>query len=388
MVVPQFSSDEFVSRLAKIREAMKERALDVVIVDDIEIVAYFTGYERSISSYRACLLPLNGEPVMVLRSLDVAPFRESSWFSNSVGYIDGEDAVELVAKTLILHGHEKARIGVDKKSHGMTVSTFETLTRMLPGATFVDLAGLPWDLRLVKSALEVQHIQAAAAIADETLNGIFKIAKPGITERMASAFAARRYIELGALPDHVGPVTAGRGWDFLHGHLHDNPLQEGDVLHCELVPRFRGYSGRLMRSIIIGRASVEQREVANTLVRLQDKQFAMMKPGAKASDVDAVLRQGVVDSRLRETYDNITGYTLGFYSQQPIRSSDFTRTFSPKSDWLLEAGMVFHMYTSARGIAFSESVVIEKDCARRLTRLPRALFETAEGYPDDFRSEG
>ncbi|WP_206999993.1 M24 family metallopeptidase [Trinickia mobilis] len=381
MDIPRFTSEEFSHRLSRLRDAMSERRLDVVIVDDVEILAYFTGYERSISSYRACLLPRIGDPSMVLRTLDVAPFRECSWFADCVSYIDGDNAVEVVARALRAKGYEKARVGVDKHSHGMTVSTFEALTRALPDATFVDLAGLPWELRLVKSEHEIQHIQAAATIADRTLSGILEIARPGITERTVSAFAARRYIELGALPDHVGPVTAGRGWDFLHGHMHDDPMQEGDVLHCELVPRFRGYSARLMRSIVIGRASPEQRDVANALVEFQDRQFEMMKPGALASDVDAVLRREVLGSGLRDTYDNITGYTLGFYSQQPIRSSDFTRTFSPRSHWRLEAGMVFHMYTSARGMAISESVLVDKDGARRLTRLPRSLFETSTGFP-------
>ena len=60
-----------------------------------------------------------------------------------------------------------------------------------------------------------------------------------------------------------------------------------------------------------------------------------------------VLRAG-----LRDHYDNITGYTLGYYSQQPLRSSDFTRVFLPNADWRLEEGMIFHMYTSTRGVWF------------------------------------
>ena len=66
---------------------------------------------------------------------------------------------------------------------------------------------------------------------------------------------------------------------------------------------------------------------------------------------EAILREG-----LRETYDNITGYTLGFYAAAGPRTSDFTRIFHPAADWTLEAGMVFHMYASAAGVSFSETV--------------------------------
>jgi Xaa-Pro aminopeptidase len=76
--------------------------------------------------------------------------------------------------------------------------------------------------------------------------------------------------------------------------------------------------------------------------------------------------------RVRESYPNVTGYTLGYYSRVPIRSSDFTRCFLPSAEWRLEAGMVFHMY--ARGVSFSETVLVGDQGAERLTKLDRRLF--------------
>jgi Xaa-Pro dipeptidase len=100
-----------------------------------------------------------------------------------------------------------------------------------------------------------------------------------------------------------------------------------------------------------------------------------MKPGAVARDVDRVCRARVLDAGLRESYDNFTGYTLGYYgATHPPRTSDFTRAFVPTAGWVLESGMVFHMYTGARGMAFSETVLVTESGAERLTRLERRLF--------------
>ncbi len=129
-----------------------------------------------------------------------------------------------------------------------------------------------------------------------------------------------------------------------------------------------------MRSVVIGIPTPEQERDAALLCAAQDKQIAAMRPGMLASDVDAILRQEVLERGLRDSYENITGYTLGYYSQQPLRSSDFTRVFNPDADWFLEPGMVFHMYTSARGFAFSETLMITLDGAERLTKLERKLF--------------
>lgn len=373
-VIPLFDNAEFANRLARLRQAMQERSVDAMLLDDIEILAYFTGYERSISYYRACLVPLEGEPVMVLRSLDTAPFLETSWFSQHVGYADGDDPVALLAREISRRCRSKVKLGLDFGSHGMTVDIFRRLQTALPQAELIDMTGVPWELRLIKSDAEIKHIEQACVIADTTMREITERVRPGMSGRDMAAFAARRYIELGALPGHVGPITYGKGWGFLHGHLHDTPMQDGDILHLELVPRFRGYSARLMRSVVIGRPTAAQEDAGQRLIELQDRQIAAMVPGASARSVDALLRDGVIKAGLRDSYDNITGYTLGYYSQQPVRSSDFTRVMGPNSDWTLEAGMVFHMYTSAIGLAVSETVLVGADGPRRLTQLDRKLY--------------
>ncbi len=372
--IPPFDGSEFAHRLARLRQVMRECSVDAMLLDDIEILAYFTGYERSISYYRACLIPLEGEPVMVLRSLDTAPFLEAAWFTAHVGYADGEDPVALLAAEISKRYGSRVKLGLDFGSHGMTVDVFHRLQNALPQATFTEMTNVPWELRLIKSEAEIRHIEQACVIADTTMREITERVRPGMSGRDMAAFAARRYIELGASPGHVGPITYGKGWGFLHGHLHDTPMQEGDILHLELVPRFRGYSARLMRSVVMGRPTAAQEDTAQRLIELQDRQIAAMVPGAPARQVDALLRDGVLEAGLRDSYDNITGYTLGYYSQQPIRSSDFTRVLGPASDWTLEAGMVFHMYTSAMGLAVSETILVDKAGPRRLTRLDRKLY--------------
>lgn len=374
--ISHFDQAEFESRLDRLRRAMRERGADLMLVDDIEILAWCTGYERSVSSYRACLVPQDGNPLMVLRALDIAPFREAAWFPDCVGYSDEEDGVAAVGRAIRERWGASPTLGIDGDSHALTVSGSRRLQAALPAATIVDMTGVPWTLRLLKSPLEIVHLEAAARIADQTVAGIAGMARPGMSTRDVSAFAAKRHVELGALPDHIGPITQGKGWGFLHGHLSDEPLTEGDILHLELVPRFRGYSARLMRSIVIGRPSTTLAGTARALFEIQDRQIAAMKPGTPASEVDAIMRDGALEAGLRESYENITGYTLGYYSQQAIRSSDFTRVFGRGSTWRLEPGMVFHMYTSAQGLAASETVLVEADGPRRLTRLERKLFST------------
>ena len=149
-------------------------------------------------------------------------------------------------------------------------------------------------------------------------------------------------------------------------------LEEGDIVFVEPVPHFRGYTSRLMRSKTIGAPTDEQVRTAETIIRIQEEQFRAMKPGANAKDVDRVVREGILAAGLRESYTNITDYTLGL--KVAPRTSDFTRVFLPNSDWQLEQNQVFHMYTSAHGLPFSETIVVTPEGGKRLTQTERRLF--------------
>jgi Xaa-Pro aminopeptidase len=372
-----FAVEEFRVRLGHVRDLMRAQSLDALILDDIEAMTYLSGYGVSETLWRAVIVPASGEPCLVLRALDVAPARERSWFADFVGFRDWEDPVAVVADQIRRRTGGRARIGVDLHSTSMSAGRFERLRQALPDRSFVDLGSGLWELRHRKSQAEIAYMRGAAAIADAAMMQAIAAVREGGSERDVARAAALAYMDLGADDGLVGPLTSGRSWDSLHGHLHDHPLEPGAVMHIELVPRVRDYSSRIMRSVVVGPPSRKQLAAAKTMIALQDAQMAALRPGVRACDVDRVLRQGMIDAGLRQTYDNVTGYTLGAYPYPTLRISDFHRAFTPAAAWTVESGMTFHMYTSAEGLAFSETVLVTDSGPERLTRTERKLFSTS-----------
>ena len=370
-----FSQAEYENRLRAVRHEMAARGIDVLLVDETEHLAYLAGWHASGSRYHGCLVPANGDPVMVFRSLDEPAFLERSWLRDHICFPDTEDPVEAIVRTITARGWAAARLGVETDSHYLTVQIYEALRRALPRATLVDFATVLRELRLRKSPRETEYLRQAAGIADQAMRDAVAAVGEGVSERVAAIAASATFLRLGADTARTGPITAGRRSGTLHGLLGDHRLNRGDLLHMELVPSVNGYSARLMRPTVIGPPSAEQAHTAARLIQIQDDQLAAMKPGAVARDVDRVCRARVLGADLRESYDNFTGYTLGYYgATHPPRTSDFTRAFVPTAEWVLEPGMVFHMYTGARGMSFSETVLVTEGGAERLTRLERRLF--------------
>lgn len=369
-----FSVEEYQSRLADVRQHMQAKGIDLLILDEVEAMTWVSGYGVSETLWRCCCIPQVGEPFLLVRRLDLAPARERSWFKDVVGFIDWEEPVEALAREIAARGLKADRLGLDFDSHSMPLARFEKLRAALPQSTVVDFGKYVWERRLIKSAAEVDYLRRASAVADQAMERAIAAVRVGGTEREVSAAAAAAYLEHGADDAYVGPITSGTGWDFLHGHLHSHALERGAVVHIELIPKVRGYSARLMRSVVVGAPTAEQEQVARVLAELQDRQIAAMRPGVEAREIDAIVRNGVVESGLREHFDNITGYTLGLYAPTSQRSSDFTRIFHPKSEWVIEPNMAFHMYVSARGLAFSETVLVTDKGAERLTKIARKLY--------------
>ncbi len=369
-----FSRAEYTRRLAAVRRKMRERNAELVLVDEAEHLGYLTGFDRSATRYQVCVIPLDGDPVMFLRSLDEPSFLERSWLSDHVLVADWEDPVEVMAATLARRGWADRRIGLELDSNYLTVRRWQAIASALPRATFVDFGEVLREMRLEKSAEEIAHLRRAADIADQAIAAAVAAAGEGRSERDAAIAASRAFLELGADTARAGVITSGSRSGSLHGVLGTHRLERGDILHLELVPQVRGYSARIMRPTVIGPPSKPQANAARMLVDIQDRQLAAMKPGAVAGDVDRICRDGVLAAKLRDRYGNATGYTLGYYAPWSPRTSDFTRLFVPTATWVLEPGMVFHMYVSAQGLAFSETVLVTDSGAERLTRSERMLF--------------
>lgn len=369
-----FDREEYGQRLERIRTEMRRRQCDVVVLDAIESIAYLTGLTISGTRYQACLVFLDRDPVMLLRSIDEQTLLDHTWLSEYELFGDAEDPIAVVVRALDERGFGEARIGFELDSNFLSVQTYGRFKALLR-AECIDFSGALWELRLIKSAAEIECIRRAAEIATTTMTRVMEAAGAGVNERTLAALIASSYIELGASDGHIGPIAAGGRTGSIHGQLGDHVLASGDVLHVELVPEYRGYSARMMRSASVGPPSDDQLRAIEILVEAQDAQIAAMRPGARAGDVDRTLRERVLETKLRDRYDNVSGYTLGFYgTPRSPRASDFTRCFLPDATWSLESGMVFHMYIFAAGLSLSETVVVREDGPQRLTKLERKLF--------------
>ena len=375
MTIPE----PFEQRVTRLRALMREIGADLYLADHGELMAWLTGYTVSETMYRAVLVGRDEAPWMVLRDLDAPQVSRQGWLADVEGFRDWDDPFVAVAASIRARGFASARIAVDSASYSFTVHAQSRLQTELPEAVFIHRPGVSDNLRAVQDGAEIALLRRAALIADRSMERLCAGVGPGVTVRQAGAMAASSYLEHGGGGDGpVGRICRGAGsTGFLHAELDDHPLEIGEVLHAELVPRVQRYSARIMRPIAITspehQVPSDLQALVERLVFHQDRQIAATTSGAKAAEVDAVLREALLSEGIRDRYTNVTGYMLGIYGRTP-RSSDFSHALLPTSDWRLQAGMVFHMYTSAEGIGISDTVLVTDSGGECLTRTPRRML--------------
>ena len=374
-----FPEEEFLQRCRAFQAMMLSENIDLLILDQPETMFYLVGYAMSEGFYQCCLLPADGQPVMVLRSVDKGTCEEYSWLSRIIDFRDWDDPVEAALDQIKSLDLNPRRVGIDKNSYSLTVQRYLAWQKALPEAEFHDVAGFISEQRAIKSPGEINYLRKASNIADNALKAILERIKPGHSARDCAAISASSIISLGGDAGVVGPITKSIDDTKMHALIDDSPLRSGDTLHVELIPQFFGYSARLMRPVCIGKPTSEMLDLASQITQIQDAQFAAMKPGIPANEIDAIVRESMVSNGLRERYVNVSGYSLGYYQLFTSRSSDFSYVFRPTDTWLLKSGMVFHMCTVAKGLAFSETLLVTDTGTERLTLSDRTILATYSG---------
>ena len=370
--VPIVSAEEYERRARSVVAEMQRRAVDVIVIDEVEHLAYLFGYSPTAVTYQTCCLTASGDAFAIVRELDEPTFLEQSWVRDYVTFADWENPIAFLVDQLDQRGWSRGRIGQELDSHYLLVGYHTEILQRMPDVDFRDFSKVLWEQRLVKSSEEIALLQTAARVADAGILAGARTARVGATERDVAAAVSSAAFLAGADNTRIALLAAGTRSGNLHGRLGDGVLASGELLHLELVPHVAGYSARIMRPVGVGGVAPSTKHAADELIEIQDLQIAAMIPGASAAEVDAIARTGVIESGLRDRYPNTTGYTLGLVGIP--RTTDVTRSFLPNADWELEENMTFHMYVAIAGMAFSETVQVAPGGGVRLTRAPRRLL--------------
>jgi Xaa-Pro aminopeptidase len=170
-----------------------------------------------------------------------------------------------------------------------------------PPQTIVDPATIVHEMRVLKSADELELMQRAADIAAEAHCEAMKVARPGMKEYELEALIGRVFRQHGSsAPAYTSIVGAGANATVLHYINNDGELRDGELLLIDAGAEYQGYASDITRTFPInGRFTKPQREIYDLVLKAQMECVEMVRPGTTHDQLKQhsieVLTEGMVE---------------------------------------------------------------------------------------------
>ncbi len=171
---------------------------------------------------------------------------------------------------------------------------------------------------LVKTPEELLLIMKAEAIGDMVFEHILDYIKIGMTEIQIAEEIEKTFYKLGAEGlSFPSIVVSGVNSNQPHGEPSDKKICEGEFLTLDIGAVYKGYCGDMTRTIAIGYATEEMKEVYNVVLKSQLAGLEAVKAGVRCFDVDKICRDIITEAGYGEYYIHGTGHGVGTEVHEP-----------------------------------------------------------------------
>ena len=229
-------------------------------------------------------------------------------------------------------------------------------------------------LRERKDGAEIARIQDAANVATRALERTLPQVKVGMSEVAVAGVLEKALRDEGSegfpFPSIVasGPRAA-----LPHARSSARALEHGDFLLIDFGAEVGGYCSDVTRTVVMGRATDEQREFYETVRGANERAARGVRAGMTGRDADAIARH-YID---RAGYGDLFGHSLGHGIGLEVHESPrLART----ADGALPEGAVVTIEPGIYrpgwgGVRIEDDVVLGADGPHILTDFPRELME-------------
>jgi Xaa-Pro dipeptidase len=374
-----FPREEYGARVAKVRQTMAERSIEVLLVFTPENINYLTGYDTiGYSSYLCLALPVDQNPVMVIREMERGVAMSTTWLTDFSTTGDTDDPIKRTVDALSSRNLAGRRIAMEATAPFMTARTWLRLKAALGADRVADGSEIVEPVRAIKSPLEIEKIRTACRLVDEGMEAAIGAVRDGGTENDVAVAAYAAMVGRGSDPLVSNPiVTSGPRSGVAHTSFKNRRLERGDTVLIELGATVSRYGGALMRTAVLGQPSDEALKMADVVLRSLDAAIAAIKPGVTAGSVDEACRRVIEDAGYEAMFRKRTGYSVGV-AFAPDWGEGHIVSLRRDDPRLLEPGMVFHMPPALRAfqrlcVGMSETVLVTESGCDVLTSHPRRL---------------
>jgi Xaa-Pro aminopeptidase len=397
--LPALSLSERDRRWSLVRQAMQARGLDCLVLwgwptlwDFCTANARYLCPVGGNAEFNVLVFPAAGDPTCcVFMPTFLDGWRSAQNWVSDIRARKGSWALTVASRIKEL-GLEKGRIGMDglpgplDNEGWLPHGVYEQLRALLPAAEFVNLDDMLERIRAVKSGEEIAVLDKAAALGDRMLETCKEVARPGVKECAVYGAMMEAMLAGGGEEPTLFLFACDR-YPFNHPFrvATERPIAAGDLITCELHPKYGGYFTHVERTFCVGGdPDPKQVEIHAGCLAAYEAGVGLFGPGKKMSTAMDAVKRAILDHGLGICEAGIHGHGLASLEYPRYRHHALAadqEAIKVMADQF-QPGMVFAFNIDLfdpqwnggkTGCVFAETIEITATGARRMHSFPMEL---------------
>nr|WP_312576425.1 Xaa-Pro peptidase family protein [Sedimentibacter sp.] len=259
------------------------------------------------------------------------------------------------------------------ESDFVTYSTYEELSGQID-AQAIPLTGVVEKFRSIKTDEEIRNLRVACQIADRAFSRIIKDIKVGITEKeLASKLSHYMVMEGSDTKPYGNILISGKRTSLLHGIPSNKAVEYGDFVLMDYGCGYNGYLSDMTRTVVVGKATSEQREVYDFEKQMLEKATSAMVAGTPATDVYKASIEPIQDTKYFQYHYSGIGHGIGLFVHEiPFMGPRSNEILRENNVITIEPGIYIPNWG---GVRIEDQILITKNGNEILTSSTRELIE-------------
>jgi Xaa-Pro aminopeptidase len=363
----------------KFSDMMEKKGIDFLIASSPENVFYTSGLPVRHAENNPILFSLSNlvPSLVVLRKdgeesvIAWAIFDPAlTWVKDVRGIFNKGESIETLTTLVQEAGVQKPTIAVES---AMPLYQYEALKNSFPQATFEKADDILLELRLIKTAEEIDRIKKSTHIAEKTILTMYDELREGITDFDLLKVAKTTMIKEGASGwDHVtmslgasDPEAPGTGVK----------MKKNEMTRFDIGAIYKGYFSDVSRHAVLGKIPESVQKIIGEVVDVQKQCTGAIRPGVRTLEILNMATEAF--EKMGEEIPLFpTCHSVGLRCEE-------VHLFDPltSSERIFEAGMVFDLEFWApfepynnRLIGMEDTYLVKKSGCERISTLDQTLL--------------
>ena len=375
----------YASRIQRFCQRLSEKNVDVALVTDEDNIYYLTGYYdylyMEFGRPTILVISKDGKSLLITPTIDLNMAKVSAKVDQIAAWNDGMGQEWRAELPKAVHG--AACVGIEPDHMPPIVRRY--MDDLLGAETISSVSSILADMRMIKSAQELQLARDAGQVANAMMAAGRAAIKDGVPEyevaiatsqagtRKAAELLSANYEDTDMSPNtHFLQIMAsGKEITKTHHRATTRIMKTGEpvfLCFCGMT-NFHRFKLGFDRTFWIGEiADKSQAAVYDVAIESQKAALAVLRPGITAEAVHAAYAKVIQDAGYDYPFrcGRATGFS--FLEKPQLVTGDKTR---------IEPGMVFAVDGSVTVDSFraqvGDSVIITEDGYELLTNHPKSL---------------